>query len=97
MLELQPGADVRADEPRRWIVPPRGQFLEFTLDPPAHPESAGNDGLPHLERVSEGTAAAAAGLRAGDELRSVGGVSCRGHAPSDHWPRPWPKVGTQVR
>lgn len=95
-LELQPGPDVRAVGPASWVVPPRGEFLGFTLDAPVHPESAGNDGLPHLLRVSEGTAAAAAGLRAGDALSSVGGMSCRGLSPSEYWPRLWPAAGTRI-
>jgi hypothetical protein len=96
VLELQPGPDVRAEAPGRWVVPPRGEFLGFTLAAPTHPESAGLDGLPHLLRVSEGTAAAAAGLRAGDALATVGGESCRGLSPSDYWARLWPAAGTRI-
>ncbi len=104
-LELQPdgasvprvsGAPGEAAAGTRWVVPPRGEFIGFTMQAPRHATGPGLNTLPLLVRVSPGTAAAAAGLRAGDGVLRVDSLDCHGLAPADLWPRLWPPAGTQV-
>jgi hypothetical protein len=97
LLELLPAAAAPAGTGAApFVVPPPGEFLGFFLDPPPVGATAPPAAFPRMSVVIERTNAAAAGLRIGDQLMAIDGVSAAGAAPWTLWTRLWPPEGTSV-
>jgi hypothetical protein len=98
LLELVPPAAIlQTGEPARASVPPVGDFLGFALGAPERGPTERPRSLPLVLRVSEGSAAARAGLHEGDRLAEVDGTPCDGVAPMELWGRLRAGGGTVVR
>ncbi len=96
VVELELGAGVARDAGGTWRVPAPGMTLGLSVGSPATVARGWPYSFPCIVEVSLGSAAARAGLVAGDRLVAIGGKSCEG-LPAWSWNRSlWLQPGESV-
>jgi hypothetical protein len=96
VLELEIPDGATRVEGGGFEVAPTGEFVGFSLAGPRLPFGPEPECLPHVMRVFPGGPAARAGVREGDFLRSVGGVSAIGLSPGVLYGRLWARGGGRI-